>query len=88
MKSSDPFTIALLKAIDTLPHDVFNFTKLNIACISLLTDKAVELFFNVNDKKYESWIPFSQLRKDNNNEIWIANWLLERIKTNSKNERN
>jgi hypothetical protein len=77
---SDSFLPYLLESTNKLPSDVFNFTHLKIECISLLTEKAVELFFNVNGKNYKSWIPFSQLRKDNQNEIWVANWLLNKLK--------
>ncbi|MBI1936701.1 MAG: hypothetical protein HYS25_01110 [Ignavibacteriales bacterium] len=71
---------SFLKTVQPLEHDVYNYTKVEALDVLLLTDKAVELLFILNGEKVSRWIPFSQLRKDNNNEIWIANWLLEKIK--------
>lgn len=79
---------SFLKTVQPLPHDVFNYTKIEAIDADLLTEKAVLLIFQLkdSDQRRSRWIPFSQLRKDNNNEIWIANWILERIKSDGKND--
>jgi len=84
--NSDNFTEHLLNAIEQLPHDVFNFTKLDARSADMFSIKAVLLVFNLNEERRTRWLPFSQLRKDGNNNIWIANWLLEKIQTDGKND--
>ena len=79
---------SFLKTVEPLPHDVFNYTKIEALDADLLTEKAVLLIFKLkdSDQKRSRWIPFSQLRKDNNNEIWLSNWIYTRIKSDGKND--
>lgn len=77
-----------METVQPLSHDVFNYTKIEALDADLLTEKAVLLIFKFknSDQKRSRWIPFSQLRKDNNNEIWLSNWIFERIKSDGKND--
>lgn len=88
MKTDTFANQSFLKTVQPLPHDVFNFTKIEALDADLLSEKAVLLIFKLkgSDQKRSRWIPFSQLRKDNNNEIWLSNWILERIKSDGKND--
>lgn len=88
MKTEDPFNKRLIESVQPLPHDVFNYTKIEAFDADLLTEKAVLLIFRLKDsyQKRSRWIPFSQLRKDNNNEIWLSNWIYARIKSDGKND--
>jgi hypothetical protein len=78
--NDDNFTKHLLESIEPLPQDVYNYTKLDVEAADMFSLKAAYIRFLLNSVKRYKWIPFSRLRKDNNNNIWIANWLLEKIK--------
>lgn len=79
---------SFIRTVQPLPHDVFNYTKIEALNADLLTEKAVLLIFKLkdSDQRRSRWIPFSQLRKDNNNEIWLSNWIYSRIKSDGKND--
>lgn len=86
MKSDDPFNQRLLKSIEQLPHDVFNYTKLQVIDIDLFSDKAVCLVFNLDNERRSRWIPYSQLKKDNKENVWITNWLFTKIRSDRRND--
>lgn len=77
---------AFISTILQLPHDVFNYTKLELLRVDLISASAALIVFALNNATRSRWIPFSQLRKDGNNEVWIANWLLNKIKLDNKND--
>ncbi len=85
MISNDPMKEELLKAVEKLPHNVYEFTKLASPQIDLLSLKAAFIICNNDEIKIERWIPFSQLKRDRNNDIWISNWLLNKIMEDEKN---
>jgi|WetSurMetagenome_2_1015567.scaffolds.fasta_scaffold2026593_1 hypothetical protein len=84
--NDDPYTNRLLESIGLLPRDVYNFAKINFISADLFSDKAVLLVFNLDGNNRSRWIPFTQLKKDRNNNIWIKSWLLTKIKSDGKNE--
>lgn len=88
MNLNDHANKSFMETVEKLPHDVYNFTQINALNADLLTDKAVLLVFKLKDgdETRSRWVPISQLRKDNHNEIWLANWLLTRMQSDGKND--
>jgi primosomal protein N'' len=84
--NEDNWTEKLLKSIESLPHEVYKFTKLDARSADMFSEKSVLLIFYLDDKRRSRWLPFSQLRKDNNNNIWLATWLAEKLKKDLKND--
>ncbi len=84
--NDDNFTKHLLESIELLPQDVYNYTKLDVEAADMFSLKAASLRFHLNGVKRYKWVPFSRLRKDNKNNIWIANWLLEKIKKDPRDD--
>lgn len=65
----------IIDLLNPLPHDVYNFTKVNIEPLKK-TDKALMIWYESENR----WIPFSVLRVDNNRNIWMANWFVDKEK--------
>jgi hypothetical protein len=86
MKTNSYANQGFLETVKLLPHNVFEYVKIDALEAELLTEKAVLLLFNLDKEKKSNWIPFSQLRKDNNNEIWLSKWWLQNKILNSKND--
>lgn len=85
MEFSSNIDKAFISTIIQLPHDVFNYTKIELQRVDLITTTAALIVFILDNSTRSKWIPFSQLRKDTNNDVWITNWLLNKIKTDNKN---
>ena len=77
----------LLKSIEPLPQNVYDFKNIELIRIDLFSKGAVFLVFKT-EKKYthERWIPYSQLRKDINNEIWLSMWIYNKLKLKEENK--
>ena len=75
---------SFLETLQLLPHEVFNYTKIDAHEADLLTEKAVFLTFDLKRVRHERWIPFSQLRKDNNNIVWLSKWMIKNLKLNEE----
>ncbi len=71
---------ALFDSIEKLPSDVFNYHKVEFAGVSLMTDRAAMIKFRINstDKFTITCLPLSQLKKDNNNNLWISRSMCQR----------
>jgi len=86
MNTKNPFIARLLRSIEPLPHNVYDYSKLDLIDVDIFSLKAALLIFNLDDKKRSRWIPLSQIKKDKHNNIWLPNWLLDKIKTDDKND--
>lgn len=84
--SDNPFTERLLNSIEQLPQQVYKFTKLKEATPQMFSLKAVDLGFTIEGTRHCEWVGFSNLRKDNNNEIWMASWLYNKIKEDKNDD--
>ncbi len=86
MINDDPYNNRLLESIELLPRDVYNFTRINIISADLFSDKAVLMVINIDGNNRSRWVPFTQLKKDRNNNVWIKSWLLIKIKSDGRND--
>jgi hypothetical protein len=77
---------SFISTILQLPHDVFNYTKIELLRVDLISASAALIVFVLNNTTRSRWIPFSQLRKDGNNDVWMSNWLLNKIKLDNIND--
>lgn len=70
----------LINSVEHLPADVYNYNRIELASVELMTDRAAQIKFRINstDKFTLSWIPFSQLKKDKNNNLWISRFMCQR----------
>ena len=66
----------IIDHLEPLPHDVYNYTKVN----NLEPLKASALAVMIWYEGATRWIPFSVLRTDLNRNIWMANWFIEKEK--------
>jgi hypothetical protein len=87
MKESNPFFDRLITSIEPLPHNVYDYCKLDLIDIDMFGDRAALIIFNIDKNKRTRWIPFSQLRKDRNSEVYITKWLMDKIKVDDFNQQ-
>lgn len=68
--------------IENLGHDVYNYKKVKAFCtIKAITEKAIIIGIKkVGGSLFELEIilPKSQVRKDNNYDLYISNWLISK----------
>lgn len=76
----------LLSKIEPLPQNVYNFIKIELLRIDLFSKGAAFLVFKTEEHTHERWIPYSQIKKDNNNNLWISKWLYNKLKLNQENK--
>ena len=78
---NDSWISLLLDKIEILPHNVFDYTKIELHRIDLFSTKAAFLIFTIRkDIRHERWIPYSQLKKDNNDCLWLSKWMIKNLK--------
>lgn len=62
-------------SVSNLPTDVYNHTKISkFFEFQRNTKQAILITKGIK----EQWLPLSVLRQDNNEEIWVQNWFLEK----------
>lgn len=83
---NDKWYMLLLEKIQLLPNNVYEFTQIDLQRVDLFSEKATFLTFKLNGVQHERWIPYSQLKKDNNNNLWLSNWLINNMKLNKKSK--
>lgn len=83
----DSWLPSLLEKVEQLPHNVFDYNKIKLIRIDLFSAKAAFLVFNIKQNiQHERWIPFSQLRKDKNENLWLSKWMIKNLKLNEENK--
>ena len=76
----------LLNKVEPLPHNVYEYLKIDLLRIDLFSEKAAFLVFMTSKKlTHERWLPFSQIRKDTNGNLWITKWIYNRLKLKQEN---
>ena len=64
----------LINDLRPLPNDVFNYIKLNITDVYNVTENSADLEIGAGFDSYRIWIPKSQMRVDQNSDIWLTEW--------------
>ena len=83
---TEPWLGKLLQNVEPLPHNVYEYLKIDLLRIDLFSEKAAFLVFMTSKKlTHERWLPFSQIRKDTNGNLWITKWIYNRLKLKQEN---
>lgn len=86
MNSNSFANQSFLKTVEPLSHNVYAYTQIEALEAELISEKAAFLVFKFNGTKHERWIPYSQLRKDTKENIWLSNWFIKQLKLNQESK--